>query len=71
MATHALLAPRILADDDVVATLPVRPRGRSLMRRFSDALIESQTRRAEREVDRVLGRGTFARAMRGELPPQR
>jgi hypothetical protein len=71
MATHALPSSHILDDDDAPAAPPARTEKPSLMRRLYDAMIEAQTRRAAREVDRMLGRGTFARAMRGELPPER
>ena len=40
----------------------------SAVRRFYDAMIESQSIRARREIDRVLGRGAYDRAMRGEWP---
>jgi hypothetical protein len=68
MATHVLPSSHIVDDDD--APVPARTNKPSWMRRFYDALIESQMVRARREVDRVLGRGAFARAMRGESPVQ-
>ena len=43
----------------------------SLMRRIYDAFTEAQMRRAQREVDRILGAGSFRRAIRAQLPPER
>jgi len=67
MATHALPASHVLDDDD--ASAPARPLKPSLMRRFYDAVIETQRRRAQREIDRMLGSGAFARALRTRQPP--
>ena len=36
-----------------------------------DAFTEAQMRRAQREVDRILGPGSLHRAFRAELPPER
>lgn len=64
--TQALSSSHMLDDDDAPAA--VRSPRPSLMRRFYDAMIEMQLRRAQREVDRLLGAGAYARAMRGEWP---
>jgi hypothetical protein len=69
MATHALPSSHILGDDD--ASEFAQPGKPSLMRRVYDALLESQKRRAKREIDRVLGRGALNRAFHAELPPER
>jgi hypothetical protein len=57
MATHALPSPHILDDDAPQA--PARPRKRSFMRRFYISLLIAQNRRARRDIDRILGDGTF------------
>jgi hypothetical protein len=72
MATHALPSSHILGDDEpqaaaAAAAHPTRP---SLMRRCYEAFLETQQRRAQREVDRVLGSGAFRRAAQN-LPPER
>jgi hypothetical protein len=66
MATHILPSSAILGNDDT----PARSSKPSLMRRVIDALAVAQSQRARREVDRVLGRGAYDRAMRGEWPAQ-
>ena len=72
MATHILPASGIIGDDDApAAAAPARSGKPPLMRRVFDALVEAQSLRARREVDRVLGRGAYDRAMRGEWPAQR
>jgi hypothetical protein len=43
----------------------------SLLRRIYIAILVSQMRRAQREIDRKLGPGALQRALRTELPPQR
>ena len=70
MATQALPSSHILDDDedDAPAAAPARI---SPLRRLYDAVLESQMRRAQREIDRKLGPGALQRAMRAELPPQR
>jgi hypothetical protein len=79
MATHALPSSHIFEagaaseaarKDRSMATAraPSRP---SLLRRCFDAIAESQMRRAEREIDRVLGPGALERARRGEYPLRR
>ena len=69
MSTHALPSSHILGDDDAaVAPAPSRP---TFMRRLYIAILVSQMRRAQREIDRKLGPGALQRAMRAELPPQR
>ena len=70
MATHALPSPRIFEDDDPqAATAAIAPQP-SLLRRCYDAFLETQQRRAQREVDRVLGTGAFRRAAQSP-PPER
>jgi hypothetical protein len=76
MATHALSSSALsshIADaaDAPVAAAPATPLQPSLMRRLFDALTASQMRRAQREVDRILGPGALHRAFRAELPPGR
>jgi hypothetical protein len=67
MATNVLPSPHILDDDDAPAAIS-RARKPALMRRLYSALIISQSRRAQREIDRVLGPG--APALRDRRPPQ-
>jgi hypothetical protein len=67
MATHALPSRHIL-DDAPQTAVPAHPRKPSLMRRLYIALLVAQQRRAQRDIDRVLGDGTFKR---GPLPPAR
>lgn len=73
MASHALTSPHILDEDalDDEAAAAAAPSQPSLMRRLFDAVTESQMRRAQREVDRILGPGSRHRAQRAALPPQR
>ena len=77
MATQAMfsshaLSSHIADDDDApVASMQAASSQPSLMRRLFDAFTESQMRRARREVDRILGAGSFHRAMRAQLPPER
>jgi len=66
MASHALPASHILDDDDASAAPSDKP---SPLRRLYDAMIETQSRRAHREIERVLGPGALARALRTRLPP--
>lgn len=73
MATHALPSSHILDDEDhapatAAAHAPARV---SLLRRLYIAILVSQMRRAEREIDRKLGPGALQRALRTEIPPQR
>jgi len=74
MATHALsssaLASHIDDDDEPVTAAPATASQPSLMRRMYDAFTASQMRRAQREVDRILGAGAFRRAIRAQLPPE-
>jgi hypothetical protein len=68
MATRALPASQVLSDDeDIAAAHSPKP---SWLRRFYDAMIEAQQLRAMREIDRKLGSGAFARALRTPLPPE-
>ena len=76
MATQALssahaLSSHINDDDESVAATPATSSQPSLMRRVYDAFTASQMRRAQREVDRILGAGSFHRAIRAQLPPER
>ena len=77
MATHAMFSSHALSSshivDDVtpVARTSVLSSQPSLLRRIYDAFTASQMRRAQREVDRILGSGSFRRALRGEFPPER
>ena len=74
MAT-ALHASQTLPASDIVddiarnapAPAALKP---SLMRRLYDAMVESQTRRAEREIERLLGPGALE-ALHRKLPPRR
>ena len=72
MATHALPSLHIVDDGDAPAAAathaPARP---SLLRRLYIAILVSQMRRAQREIDRKLGPGALQRALRTEIPPQR
>ena len=69
MATHALPSSHILDDEDAApVTAPARV---SLLRRIYIAILVSQMRRAQREIDRKLGPGALQRALRTELPPPR
>jgi hypothetical protein len=71
MATHILPASGIIGDDDAPAAAPARSGKPPLMRHIFDALVDAQLQRARREADRVLGRGAYDRAMRGEWPAVR
>ena len=77
MATQALsssaLSSHIDDDDETVAatTATASASQPSLMRRMYDAFTATQMRRAQREVDRMLGAGAFHRAIRAQLPPER
>jgi hypothetical protein len=74
MATQALSSSALSAhidDDDEPVAAPATSTEPSLMRRVYDAFAASQMRRAQREVDRILGAGAFHRAVRAELPPER
>ena len=72
MATHALPSSRIIASTTTRPPprrcAPSRP---SLLRRLYIAFLVSQMRRAQREIDRILGPRRSHRAHRAELPPQR
>ena len=76
MATHALsssaLSSSHIDDADEPATFTAATSSQpSLMRRVYDASTASQMRRARREVDHILGAGSFHRAIRAQLPPER
>jgi hypothetical protein len=75
MATQALsssaLSSHIDDEDEPVAATIATSSQPSLMRRVYDAFTASQMRRAQREVDRILGPGSFRRALRAQLPPER
>ena len=66
MATDTLPAAFVSADDTPAA--PLAPaRKASLLRRLFDAIVEAQTRRAQREIARVLGPRGLA-ALHTKLP---
>ena len=75
MATHALsssaLSSSHIADDDAPVASAAASLQPSLLRRLYDAFTAAQMRRAQREVDRILGPGSLHRAFRAELPPER
>ena len=81
MATHAMFSSHALSShivDDVTPaartvapSLTVPSSQPSLLSRMYDAFTAGQMRRAMREVDRILGSGSFRRALRGEFPPER
>ena len=71
MATHALPASHILDDEDAAPATAVAHARVSLLRRIYIAILVSQMRRAQREIDRKLGPGALQRALRTEIPPQR
>src|SRR5215203_5254734 len=70
MATHALPSSHIIDDEHtrVTSRAPARV---SLLRRLYIAILVSQMRRAQREIDRKLGPGALQRALRTGIPPQR
>lgn len=68
--THALSSSHIIDDEELPATRAATPVFRPLLRRFYDALIESQMRRAQLELDRKLGPGALAR-IAGTLTKER
>ena len=74
MATQALsssaLSSHIDDEEETAAFATAASSQPSLMRRVYDAFTASQMRRAQREVDRVLGAGAFRRAIRAQLPPE-
>jgi hypothetical protein len=67
MATHALRSSHLTAshigNDTGVALAPSRP---SLLRRLYIAILVSQMRRAQREIDRKLGPGAWDRVNRAD-----
>lgn len=85
MATHALSSSHALAlspsralsthvvdaDDAPTARTSALSLQPSLMRRMFDAFTTSQMRRAQREVDRILGPGSFHRTLPSQRPPAR
>jgi hypothetical protein len=73
MATHALPSSHILGDehDAPAAAAAHAPARVSLLRRLYIAILVSQMRRAQREIDRKLGPGALQRALRTEFPPPR
>jgi hypothetical protein len=70
MATHALPSSHII-DDEADAAAAHAPARVSLLRRLYIAILVSQSRRAQIEIDRKLGPGALQRAFRTEFPPQR
>ena len=71
MATHALPASHIVNDENAPAAIAYAPARPSLLRRLYIAILVSQMRRAQREIDRKLGPGALQRALRTEFPPHR
>jgi hypothetical protein len=72
-ASHTLPASSITGNivDDIACDAPARAAAKpSLMRRLFDAIAESQSRRARRELERLLGPGGLE-ALHGQLPPRR
>ena len=67
LPSSALSSPLADADDMPAAATPSRP---SLLRRLYDAFTAAQMRRAQREVDRILGPGAL-RTFHAQLPPKR
>ena len=67
LPSSALSSPLADADDLPAAATPSRP---SLLRRLYDAFTAAQMRRAQREVDRILGPGAL-RTFYAQLPPKR
>jgi len=70
-SSHALSSSHIADDDAPVASTQATSPQPSLLRRLYEAFTASQMRRAQREVDRILGPGALHRAFRAELPPER
>ena len=70
MATHALPSSHILDDEHDTPAAAHAPARVSLLRLYI-AILVSQMRRAQREIDRKLGPGALQRALRTEIPPQR
>ena len=74
MATQALsssaLSVHINDEEETAGFATAASSQPSLMRRMYDAFTASQMRRAQREVDRILGAGAFRRAIRAQLPPE-
>ena len=72
MATHALPSSHILDDDDAPAAAHAPSRAsRRCCAASTSPFWYAQMRRAQREIDRMLGPGALHRAFRTELPPQR
>jgi uncharacterized protein YbjT (DUF2867 family) len=68
MATHALPASHILDNHDATDdSVRASNHGPTIMRRVYDAMVAMQQRRAQREIDRVLGTGAFSRAVLDNL----
>ncbi len=60
MATHALPSSHILDDDAPRSRAHARSAKPSLLRRLYDAILQSQMRRAQREIDRICRRARRA-----------
>ena len=82
MATTQTLSSSHILDDDFArqdlahqnlapAARAAKPARRPMLRRLYDAMIESQMRRAQLELDRKLGPGTLGRARAFDLPMER
>ncbi len=61
MATQALPSSHILDDEHPRVAQARKP---ALLQRLFDAMVESQTRRAMRDIERVLGHGGLERLQR-------
>ena len=72
MTTTQALPSSHIADDEAALFAAHAPSLKpSFMRRLFDALVEAQMRRAQREVNRILGPRALERAVFDTLPPQR
>jgi hypothetical protein len=71
MATHALPSSRITASHFAPTGAALAPSRPSLLRRLYIAILVSQMRRAQREIDRKLGPGAWDRVKRINPPPER
>ena len=69
-ASQALSSAGMTGDGAPIAAVPARALKPSLLRRLFDAMVQSQTRRAEREIARFLAPDALA-ALHRRYPPQR
>ena len=68
--SQALGAAGMTGDGAPIAAVPARALKPSLPRRLFDAMVQAQTRRAEREIARLLTPDALA-ALPRRYPPQR